>query len=86
MKRALVCGAGGFIAGHLAKKLKREGYWVRVVDVKHREFVPTQADEFLLLDRRNPRELPPQAAPSWLSPCAGSRPTRAAKEPGGNPR
>jgi len=26
MKKALVCGAGGFIGGHLAKKLKREGY------------------------------------------------------------
>lgn len=28
MKKALVCGAGGFIGGHLVKKLKREGYWV----------------------------------------------------------
>jgi nucleoside-diphosphate-sugar epimerase len=27
-KTGLVCGAGGFIGGHLAKKLKREGYWV----------------------------------------------------------
>ena len=62
MKRALVCGAGGFIGGHpstelragLVKKLKREGYWVRGVDIKHHEFVPTQADEFLLLDLRDP--------------------------------
>ncbi len=46
MKRALVCGAGGFIGGHLVKKLKREGYWVRGVDIKHHEFAPTQADEF----------------------------------------
>jgi len=54
MKRALVCGAGGFIGGHLVKKLKREGYWVRGVDIKHHEFAPTQADEFLLLDLREP--------------------------------
>jgi len=52
MKKALVCGAGGFIGGHLVKKLKREGYWVRGVDIKAHEFAPTQADEFLLLDLR----------------------------------
>jgi GDP-D-mannose 3',5'-epimerase len=40
MKKALVCGAGGFIAGHLVKKLKREGYWVRGVDIKPHEFAP----------------------------------------------
>jgi GDP-D-mannose 3',5'-epimerase len=54
VKRALVCGAGGFIGGHLVKKLKREGYWVRGVDIKVHEFAPTQADEFLLLDLREP--------------------------------
>ncbi len=52
MKRAVVCGAGGFIGGHLVKKLKRQGYWVRGVDIKEHEFAPTQADEFLLLDLR----------------------------------
>ena len=56
MKRALVCGAGGFIGGHLVKKLKREGYWVRGVDIKQHEFSPTTADEFLLLDLRLPEE------------------------------
>lgn len=54
MKRALVCGAGGFIGGHLVKKLKREGYWVRGVDIKTHEFAPTQTDEFLLRDLRDP--------------------------------
>jgi len=54
MKRALVCGAGGFIGGHLVKRLKKGGYWVRGVDIKHHEFAPTQADEFLLLDLREP--------------------------------
>ena len=52
MKRALVCGAGGFIGGHLAKKLKREGYWVRGVDIKEHEFASTPADDFLVLDLR----------------------------------
>jgi len=54
MKKALVCGAGGFIGGHLVKKLKKEGYWVRGVDIEEHEFAPTQADEFLLLDLREP--------------------------------
>ena len=53
MKRALVCGAGGFIAGHLVKRLKADGYWVRGVDIKAREFSPSAADEFLLLDLRD---------------------------------
>ena len=52
MKKALVCGAGGFIAGHLVKRLKKEGYWVRGVDIKEHEFSKTAADEFLLLDLR----------------------------------
>jgi len=54
MIRALVCGAGGFIGSHLVRKLKREGYWVRGVDLKYPEFSPTAADEFLLLDLRKP--------------------------------
>jgi GDP-D-mannose 3',5'-epimerase len=52
MKRALVCGAGGFIGGHLVKRLKKEGYWVRGADIKEHEFSPTLADEFMLLDLR----------------------------------
>ena len=55
MKTALVCGAGGFIGDHLVKKLNREGYWVRGVDIKEHEFAPTSADEFLLLDLREPQ-------------------------------
>jgi nucleoside-diphosphate-sugar epimerase len=53
MKKALVCGAGGFIAGHLVKRLKGEGYWVRGVDIKAHEFAPSAADEFLVLDLRD---------------------------------
>lgn len=51
-KRALVCGAGGFIGSHLVKRLKKEDYWVRGVDLKNPEFSPTAADDFLLLDLR----------------------------------
>ena len=54
MKRALVCGAGGFIAGHLIKFLKEKGYWVRGVDIKEHEFAESAADEFMLLDLREP--------------------------------
>jgi nucleoside-diphosphate-sugar epimerase len=51
-KKALVCGAGGFIGGHLVKRLKKDGFWVRGVDLKYPEFAPTAADEFLILDLR----------------------------------
>ena len=55
MKKALVCGAGGFIGGHLVKALKDRGYWVRGVDIKSHEHAPTVADEFVLGDLRDPR-------------------------------
>jgi GDP-D-mannose 3',5'-epimerase len=54
MRRALVCGAGGFIASHLVKRLKSEGYWVRGADQKRPEFAPTAADDFAQLDLRDP--------------------------------
>lgn len=53
-KRILVCGAGGFIGGHLVKRLKEAGHWVRGVDLKEHEFSPSPADEFLLQDLRDP--------------------------------
>lgn len=45
-------GAGGFIGHHLVTFLKKEGYWVRGVDIKKPEFAPSEADEFELLDLR----------------------------------
>lgn len=52
MKKALVCGAGGFIGGHLVKRLKGEGYWVRGVDIKTHEYRESAADEFIVGDLR----------------------------------
>jgi GDP-D-mannose 3',5'-epimerase len=52
-RSALVCGAGGFIGSHLVKLLKREGYWVRGVDLKYPEFSPTHADDFVIGDLRD---------------------------------
>ncbi len=56
MKKALVCGAGGFIGGHLVKFLKAQGYWVRGVDLKYNEFhaVHEAADDFVIGDLRDP--------------------------------
>jgi len=56
MRTALVCGAGGFIGGHLVERLKAEGYWVRGADVKHPAFRPTAADDFVLTDLRDREE------------------------------
>lgn len=53
MTTAVVCGAGGFIGGHLVKKLKSTGRWVRGVDIKEHEFSSSAADEFRLLDLRS---------------------------------
>jgi GDP-D-mannose 3',5'-epimerase len=51
-RKILVTGAGGFIGHHLTTYLKRQGYWVRGVDIKMPEYGTTEADEFLLLDLR----------------------------------
>jgi nucleoside-diphosphate-sugar epimerase len=51
-ERILVTGAGGFIGHHLVKRLKRDGFWVRGVDIKVPEYEASDADEFELLDLR----------------------------------
>ena len=55
MKRALVCGACGFIGNHLVKRLRREGFWVRGVDLKYPRFSETEADDFIQGDLRDMR-------------------------------
>jgi nucleoside-diphosphate-sugar epimerase len=56
MKKIIVLGGGGFIGGHLAKRLKTEGNYVRVCDIKRHEYF-NQDDichEFILGDLRDP--------------------------------
>src|SRR5688572_28401679 len=52
VERVLVTGAAGFIGHHLVTSLKRQGYWVRGVDIKYPEYCLTDADEFGLIDLR----------------------------------
>ena len=59
LKNILVLGGGGFIGGHLAKRLKSEGHYVRVVDLKRHEYFKENeiCDEFLTYDLRNPHNV-----------------------------
>jgi nucleoside-diphosphate-sugar epimerase len=52
-KRIIVLGAGGFIGSHLVKRLKKDGHFVRGVDLKYPEFSKTEADEFIVADLRD---------------------------------
>ena len=52
MKKVLVCGAGGFIGGHLVTSLKEKGYYVIGADIKQHEYKTTDADEFYQYDLR----------------------------------
>jgi GDP-D-mannose 3', 5'-epimerase len=54
-KNVIVCGAGGFIGGHLVNRLKSEGFWVRGVDLKENEYGNMAADDFVIGDLRDPR-------------------------------
>ena len=53
--KVLVTGAGGFIGHHLVTSLKKQGHWVRGADLKRPEYAPTDADEFLIVDLREPQ-------------------------------
>lgn len=55
--RVVVLGAGGFIGGHLVTRLKKEGHWVRGVDIKKHEFKDSEADEFIVADMRNQEQV-----------------------------
>ena len=60
LKTALVLGGGGFIGGHLARRLKDEGFWVRVVDIKtsHEFFTNDEiCHEYIEGDLRDPQVL-----------------------------
>jgi len=57
MKNAIVLGAGGFIGGHLVKRLKSEGFFVKGVDIKRNEYSHGVADEFELADLRDKNQV-----------------------------
>lgn len=52
--RICITGAGGFIASHLAKRLKTEGHYIVACDWKRNEHMPEEifCDEFHLVDLR----------------------------------
>ncbi|RZJ81720.1 MAG: NAD-dependent epimerase/dehydratase family protein [Flavobacterium sp.] len=52
MKKVIVLGGGGFIGGHLAKKLKENGCYVRICDIKNHQYFNHQdiCHEFILGD------------------------------------
>ena len=54
MKKALICGAGGFIGAHMVKRLKKENFWVRGIDLKYPPYCQTHADDFMVGDLRDP--------------------------------
>lgn len=56
-KKVIVLGGGGFIGGHLAKKLKDKGNQVLICDIKSHEYFPhsTICNEFILGDLTDPR-------------------------------
>jgi nucleoside-diphosphate-sugar epimerase len=56
-KRVVILGGGGFIGGHLAKRLKEEGCHVRICDIKkHEYFYHSEiCDEFILGDLTDPK-------------------------------
>jgi GDP-D-mannose 3', 5'-epimerase len=57
MKKAIVLGGGGFIGGHLSKKLKEQGYHVRIADIKNHEFWNHNeiCHEFIKCDLTDPK-------------------------------
>ena len=58
MKKALVLGGGGFIGGHLAKRLKNEGFKVTVVDIKEKHEFFEESDichKYFSRDLRDPK-------------------------------
>ncbi len=54
MAKILVLGAGGFIGAHMVKRLKRDGHWVRAVDLKSPPYDESPADDFVVGDLRDP--------------------------------
>lgn len=56
MKKIVILGGGGFIGGHLGKRLKKEGHHVRICDIKKHEYFQHSeiCDEFIVGDLTDP--------------------------------
>src|SRR6056300_12530 len=56
MKKVVVLGGGGFIGGHLSKRLKDEGHEVTICDIKEHEYWNHDdiCDKFIVGDLRDP--------------------------------
>lgn len=56
-KKIVILGGGGFIGGHLGKRLKEDGCHVRICDLKKHEYFKDEeiCDEFILGDLRDPK-------------------------------
>lgn len=57
MRRCVILGAGGFVGSHMVKRLKRDGHWVRGVDLHLPHFSPSPADDYQIADLRDPVEV-----------------------------
>lgn len=59
MKKTIVLGGGGFIGGHLAKRLKKDGCFVRIADIKNHEYFDHSeiCHEFIKCDLRDPKSV-----------------------------
>ena len=57
MKKVLICGAGGFIGSHLAKRLSKEGNFVIGADLKYPDFSNSHCDDFYITDLRDPAQV-----------------------------
>lgn len=54
IKKALVCGADGFLGHHIVDQLKKEGFWVRGIDLTQNTYAKNNADDFIVGDLRDP--------------------------------
>ena len=59
MKKVIILGGGGFIGGHLGKRLKSEGCHVRIADIKNHEFWNHSeiCHEFIKCDLTDPKSV-----------------------------
>ena len=57
MKKVIILGGGGFIGGHLGKKLKNLGHHVRIADIKNHEHFNHDeiCNEFIKCDLTDPK-------------------------------